>query len=153
VRDPERDPALALGVIFHASQDRARFLGIADHRQHDALRAHVAGARDVVILLRRHADDRRDIRRLEITDRALYRLVAEAGMLEIEQHELAAGVLHDVADTGGRKLDDEVAQLQRLATRHCFQAGFSHHFPPCYSDRRWRSSGRRPFTHQVQLGH
>ena len=136
VRDAERHAALALRVILHAVEDRARFLGVADHRQHDAFGAHVAGARDVVIFLRRHAHDRRDAGRLEIADGAFHRLKAEAGMLEIEQHELAAGVLHDVADAGRGELHDEVPQLHRLGTRHRLQARCSHHILPVVSYRR-----------------
>ena len=112
------------------SRMRARLLGVADHRQHDALGAHVGGAGDVVIFLRRHAHDRRHAGRLEIADRALDRLEAEAGMLGVEQHEIAAGRLQDVADAGRGELDDEMAELQLARTAHLLQAWRRHPVVP-----------------------
>src|SRR5262249_13710613 len=79
------------------------------------LRAHVGGARDVVILLRRRADDGRQVGGLEIAHRALDRLETETGMLEIEEHEVAAGGFQDVTDAGRGELDDEMAELRRRA--------------------------------------
>ena len=57
MRDLQRHAALALRVILHAIDDAAGLLGRADHRQHDAFGAHVAGAGDVVVVPRRHAHD------------------------------------------------------------------------------------------------
>ena len=69
VRDAERHAALALRRVFHAVEDRARFLRVVHHRHHDAFGAHVHGAGDVVIFLRRHAHDGGQRRRFEIAKR------------------------------------------------------------------------------------
>ena len=81
------------------------------------LGAHVHRAGDVMVLLGGDAHDHRQLRRLEIAHRALDRLEAEARMLEVEQHEVAAGRLQDVADPRRRELDDEMAELRRPACR------------------------------------
>src|SRR3954454_20582373 len=47
-------------------------------------------------------------------------------MLEIEQHELAARRLHDMADAGRRELDDEMPEFRRLGPRHGFEAAVTH---------------------------
>jgi hypothetical protein len=123
VGDLQGDAALALRVVLHAVEDGARLLRRAHHRDHDALRAHVAGAGDVVVLLGRHPHDDGDAGRFEIADRAFHRLEGEAGMLEIEEHELAAGGLEDMADARRGKLDDEMAELERAAAGHCLETG------------------------------
>ena len=116
VRDAERHAAPAERHVLHAVEDLAGFFGRADHRQHDALGAHVGGARDVMVFLRRHAHDRRQVGRLHVAQHALDGLEAEAGMLGVEQGEIAAGGLEDLADPGRRELDDEVPELQLART-------------------------------------
>ena len=130
VRHLERHAAHALGIVLHRIDDVPRFVGRADHRQHQALGAHVHGAGDVMVLLGRNADDDRQLRRLEIADGALHRLEMEAGMLEVEEHEVAPGRLQDVADAGGRELDDEVPELGRLRPGHFLEALKRHSFLP-----------------------
>src|SRR5882757_9033819 len=75
----------AVGRVFQAIDDVARLLRGAHHGQHHALCPHIRRARDMVVLLRGHAHDGRKIRRLEIAQRALHGLEAEAGMLQIEE--------------------------------------------------------------------
>ena len=69
VRHAQRHAALAVGHVLHAVQDGPRLLGVVDHRQHDALGPHVGGAGDVVVLLGRHAHDRRQPGGLEVAQR------------------------------------------------------------------------------------
>ena len=92
-----------------------RFGGGADHRQHQPFGAHVHRPGNVVIVLRRCADDHRQVGRLEIADGALDRLEAETGMLEIEEHKVASCGFEDVADARRCELDDEMAELRRFA--------------------------------------
>ena len=56
-------------------------------------------------------------RRLEIADGALDRLDREAGMLDVENHELAAGRFQDMADARRGELDDEMPELQLAHVR------------------------------------
>ena len=115
VRHAQRHAALAVGHVFHAVEDVPRLLGVVDHRQHDAFGTHVGGAGDVMVLLRRHPADHRQPRGLEVADDALDGLVVEARMLGVEQDEIAAGILEQVADAGRRELDDEVPDLELAA--------------------------------------
>ena len=85
------------------------------------LGAHVGGARDVVVLLGRHAHDRRQIGGLHVAQHALDGLEAEARVLAVEQREIAAGCFQDLADAGGGELDDEVADLELAALGHLFE--------------------------------
>ena len=121
MRDAERHAAPAIRHVLQAVEDRARLLGRADHRQHDALGAHVGGARDVVVLPGRHAHDGREVGRLHVAQHALDGLEAEARMLGVEQREIAAGGLQDLTDPRRRELDDEVAELQLPAPGHLLQ--------------------------------
>ena len=68
--------------------------------------------------------------RLEIAERALDRLVVEAGVLGIEEHEIAAGVLQHVADAGRDEFDDEMADLGGALARHFLQPGQGHGILP-----------------------
>ncbi len=122
VRHLQRHAALAVRRVFHSIQDLPRFGSGADHRQHDPLGAHVAGAGDVVVLLRGHTNDHCHVGRFEVAHGALHRFEAEAGMLEIEKHEVTAGGFHDVADAGGGELHDEVTELGGFGARHFLQA-------------------------------
>ena len=70
--------------------------------------------------------------RLEIAERALHRLEAEAGMLEVEEDEIAAGRFQDVADAGRGELDDEMAEFRRLAAGHGLEALICHPFLPLF---------------------
>ena len=66
MRDAERHAAAPGGRVFEVSDELAR-LGVGvDHRHHDGLRADVGGAGDVVIGLRGHAHDGRQLRRLAV---------------------------------------------------------------------------------------
>ena len=131
--DLQGDAALARRVILHRVDDVANLVDIADHRQHQTLGAHIHGAGDVMVFARGHAHDRRQRRRLEIADRALDRLETEAGMLQVEQDELAAGRFQDVADAGRRELDDERAEFRRLGRGHGFEAWVFHSFLPTHT--------------------
>ena len=91
MRDLKGDAAATFGCVFHGVQNVTRFGNRADHRQHQAFRAHVHGPGNVVIFLRRRADDDWQVGRLKIADGALHRLEAEARMFEIEEHEVASG--------------------------------------------------------------
>ena len=111
MRDAERDAAPAGGMYLREDTSSARLVGRVDHRHHHGLRAHVGGARDLIVCLGGHAHDRRELRRLEISHRTLDRLEAEAGMLGVEQDEIAAGASQDMADAGSCELDDEMAEF------------------------------------------
>ena len=110
--------ALTGRMVFHRIDDVPHLVDVADHGKHDALRSHVQGARDVVVFLRRHADDCRKVGRLEIAERALHRLEAEARMFEVEENEVAARGLQDMADARRGELDDEVPEFRRARARH-----------------------------------
>ena len=60
-------------------------------------------------------------------------------MFGVEEHEIAAGVLQQMADAGGDELDDEMADLDGALARHCFQpvAGI---VPPCPMARDHRAA-------------
>ena len=47
-------------------------------------------------------------------------------MLHVEQHELAACRLHDMADAGRRELDNEMPDFQVLVPRHVLEANLTH---------------------------
>ena len=127
MRDLQRHAALAHRMIFHRIEDVADFIDIADHRQHEPFDAHVHGARDMVVILARHAHDRRKIGGLEIAQRALDRLQAEARMLEIEQGEIAACRFHDVPDAGRCEFNDEMPEFRGFRRFcHGLEAAFSH---------------------------
>ncbi len=81
---------------------------------------------DEMIILRGDADDHRQIGRLEISDRALHRLQAEAGMFEVEQDEVAAGRFEDMPDAWRGELDDEVAEFRRSHPRHFLETASRH---------------------------
>jgi hypothetical protein len=85
--------------------------GEPNHGDHQPLDADVHTARDVVIVLRRDTHDDRHARGLEIAQGALHRFIPEAGMLHVEQHEIAAGRFHDVADAWRGELDDEMSRI------------------------------------------
>ena len=141
-------PRLPIGIILHAIDDRpCASSAVADHREHDALRAHVAGARDVVVFLRRHAHDGRQVGRLEIADGALHRFEAEARMLKVEEHEIAARRFQDVADARRGKFDDEMAELDVPVAGHGLQVVTRHFFFHLMSQRRMRT-----FAGQIVLG-
>jgi hypothetical protein len=91
LRDLQFDATSAVRRILHRVDDVIGFLGVANQRKHEALGAHVHGARDMVVLLQRNSRDFRRIRCLELADRALHRLESKSGMLQIEEHEIAAG--------------------------------------------------------------
>src|SRR5829696_8384449 len=74
--------------------------------------ADVGRARDVVVALRGHAHDRRQLRRLAVAYRALHRFEGEAGMLHVDEGEVAARALEDVADPRRRELDEEMTELE-----------------------------------------
>ena len=59
--------------------------------------------------------------RLEIAHDALDGLEVEAGMLEVEEHEVASGGLQDMADARRGEFDDEMPELRRLRLRHGFE--------------------------------
>ena len=102
----------AVGRYFMQLTMMARLLRAADHGQHHALGAHIRRARDMVVLLRGHAHDRGQIRCLEIAERALHGLETEAGMLQIEEHEIATGRFQDMPDAGRGEFDDEMPELR-----------------------------------------
>ena len=108
----------------------AGFVHVADHRQHEALGAHVHGASDMMILLRRNAHDHRQIGSLEVADGALHRLETESGMLEIEEHEVATGRFENMPDPGRREFDDEMPELRDLGLSQFLQALRCHAFLP-----------------------
>src|SRR5262249_37608879 len=87
-----------------------------------SFRAHVHRAGDVVIVLRRCADDHRQVGRLEIADGALDCLEAETGMFKIEQYKVASGGFEDMPDARRRELDNEMAELRRLAAGEIFES-------------------------------
>ena len=116
VRDLQRHAALARRMVFHRIDDVRAPRRRCRPSAASGPRRPCPGAGDVVIFLRGHADDRRQVGRLEVAERALDRLEAEAGMLDVEEHEVAAGRLQDVADAGRRELDDEVPELRRSSS-------------------------------------
>ena len=120
--DLEGHAAAAFGRVLDGVEDRLGFLGRTDHRQHDALGAHVAGPRDVMVLPGGAAHDGRQLGRLHVAQHALHRLEAEAAVLHVEQHEIAPGRLHDMADAGRGELDDEMAEFRAAAGGKLLQA-------------------------------
>ena len=130
VRDLQGDAPPAIGRVLHRFEDVAGFVNVADHRQHQALGAHVHRASDVMIFLRRNAHDHRQIGSLEIADRALHCLETKSGMLEIEEHEVATGRFENMADPGRRELDDEMPELWDLGLSQFLQALRCHAFLP-----------------------
>ena len=69
--------------------------------------------------------------RLEIAYGALHRLEMETGMLEVEQHEVAAGIFEDMADAGRGEFHDEMAEFGRTGPGHRPQAALAHRLTPC----------------------
>ncbi len=136
VRNLQGDAAASVGRVFHRLDDVAGFIHVANHRQHQPLGAHVHRAGDVMVFLRRGSHDHRQIGRLEIADRALHRLEAESGMLEIEQHEVATRRLENVADPGRRELHDEMPELWSLCSSQLLQPLRRHPFLPHVRDLR-----------------
>ena len=65
MRDLEGDAAAPLGRVLHGIDDVTRLGRRADHRKHEAFRAHVHRSRDVVIVLRRRSNDDGKVGRLE----------------------------------------------------------------------------------------
>src|SRR5262249_40059947 len=59
-----------------------------------------------------------------------HRLVAEAGVLEVEEDEIAAGRLQNVTDAGRRELDHEMAELRRPVPGHPLEALVRQSFLP-----------------------
>ena len=51
-------------------------------------------------------------------------------MLGVEEHEIAAGVLQQIADAGGDEFDDEMANFDRALARHLLQTSSGHPRPP-----------------------
>jgi hypothetical protein len=84
VRHLQRDTAIADRVVLHRVDDVPHLVGVADHRKHHALCAHVHGASDVVVFARGHTHDGRQVGGLEIADGAFDGLEAEPGVLEVE---------------------------------------------------------------------
>src|SRR5262249_22711729 len=103
---------------------------IADHRQHEAFSAHIHGAGDVMVFARGYTHDGGKVGRLEIAQRALHRLEAEARMLEIEESEIAARRFHDVANTGGGEFNNEMPEFRGFGLGHGLEAGHAHTIPP-----------------------
>ena len=112
VGDAERDAAGAERRVFEV-RDELACLGVGvDHRHHDGLGADVGRAGDVVVALRGHAHDRRQLRRLAVAHRALHRFEGEARMLHVDEGEVAARSFEDVADPRRRELDEEMTELE-----------------------------------------
>src|SRR5918996_564957 len=151
VGDRERDPAPALGVVLHAVENRPRLLLRADHRQHDALGAHVGGPGDVVVLLGWDAHDGRQFGGLHVAEHALDRLETEAGVLAVEQGEVAPRRLENLADAGGGELDDEMAELEVATLGHVLEP-WRRHGPACLPGGvPYRRAGRSAFLSRPTL--
>ena len=131
VRDLQGDAAPSIGRVLHGFEDVASFVHVADHRQHEALGAHVHCTSDVMIFLRWNSYDHRQIGRLEIAYRALHRLETESGMLEIEEHEVASRRLENVPNSGRGELHDEMPELWGLGLSQLLQALRYHSSLPC----------------------
>ncbi len=123
---------MALSEIFGVRGDFPRFLGRAHHRQHQALGAHIEGARDMVIIARRHAHDGRQLGRLHVAQHRLEGIEAEAAMLHVQEHIFAARHLHDLADTGRIEFDQKDAELGTARLRHVLQTILSHPLSPSF---------------------
>ena len=126
VGNAERDTAVAQGRILRVGCDAGCVLHRAHHGRHDPLGTHVQGPGDVVVVAGRHAHDRRQRRRLHVTQELLHRVEAEAGMFHVEEDELGTTGLEDVADTGRGELDHERAELGSPRPRHLLQRGQRH---------------------------
>ena len=111
MRHPQRHSALADRRIARAGQVLLHLFHRLDHRRHDRASAHVEGQRHLVGVLGRQADDGRQVRRLQVAQRALQLVERDAAVLQVEQHEVAACLLQDVADARRGKLDQEGAEL------------------------------------------
>jgi hypothetical protein len=94
----------------------------ADHREHETLRAHVHRSRDVMIFFRGRSHDDGQIRRLEISYRALHGFKPKSRMLEVEEHEIASGRLEYVTNTGRCKFHDEMPELGGLGSSKLLEA-------------------------------
>jgi len=147
MRHAQGHAALAHGIIFHALDYRLGLLGVADHGDHDSFRPHVAGPRDMVVFLRRHAHDGRHVGGFEIADGALHRFKAEARMLKIKEDKLAARRLHDMADARRGKFHDEMAELEVPVAGHGLQVVTRH-----VSLSFYQSGSLRSFAGQIVLG-
>ena len=66
------------------ADDPLGFCGIADHRHHDAVRAHIERAGHEMIFGCRHADQRCDRQPAGRRQHLLDRLEADPGMLHVE---------------------------------------------------------------------
>ena len=120
MRDAERDAAPAGRHVFEVGHELARLVGRVDHRHHHGFRAHVGGPRHLVVCLGGNAHDGRKLRCLEISHCTLDRLEAEAGMLGVEQDEVAARASQEMADAGSCELDDEMAEFRLAAAAEPF---------------------------------
>jgi hypothetical protein len=108
----------------------AGFVKVADHRQHQALGAHVHRPSDVMIFFRRNAYDHRQIGSLEIADRALRCLETKSRVLKIEKHEVATRRLENVADARRGELHDEMSELWTLRLSKFLQSLRCHCISP-----------------------